>query len=139
MRLGFRLLGLAPFMTAGAALAADEQLSASAAPGPTDPATPRFVAAEGHHDNCQDNLFAAMAELDLTPPQVPSPLNLFMNIPWTPEGDLAFAAPPRPIPGGFVRLRAEMDIVIAFSACPQAILPINGKAAKPVEAHFSIR
>jgi uncharacterized protein YcgI (DUF1989 family) len=31
-----------------------------------------------------------------------------------------------------------MDLVIAFSACPQDILPINGKAGKPVEAHFSI-
>ena len=37
-----------------------------------------------------------------------------------------------------MRLRAEMDIVIAFSACPQDILPINGKAAKPVEAHFLV-
>jgi uncharacterized protein YcgI (DUF1989 family) len=31
-----------------------------------------------------------------------------------------------------------MDLVIAFSACPQDILPINGKAGKPVEAHFTI-
>ena len=37
-----------------------------------------------------------------------------------------------------VRLRAEMDLVIAFSACPQDILQINGKAGKPVEAHFTI-
>jgi uncharacterized protein YcgI (DUF1989 family) len=42
------------------------------------------------------------------------------------------------VPGGYVRLRAEMDLVIAFSACPQDILPINGKAAKTVEAHFTI-
>jgi len=28
--------------------------------------------------------------------------------------------------------------VIAFSACPQDILPINGKAGKPVEAHFTL-
>jgi len=28
--------------------------------------------------------------------------------------------------------------VIAFSACPQDILPINGKAANPVEAHFTV-
>jgi uncharacterized protein YcgI (DUF1989 family) len=97
-----------------------------------------FLSVQGHHDNCQDNLFAAMGELGLKPPEVPSPLNLFMNIPWASNGELAFAAPPRPTPGGFVRLRAEMDIVIAFSACPQDILPINGKAGKPVEAHFSI-
>src|SRR5258705_268282 len=97
-----------------------------------------FLGVEGHHDNCTDNLFACMTELGLVPPEVPSPLNLFMNIPWDKEGTLGFAAPPRPVPGGYVRLRSEMDLVIAFSACPQDILPINGKARKPVEAHFTI-
>ena len=38
-----------------------------------------------YHDNCTDNLFAAMQALGLTPPECPSPLNLFMNIPWTAE------------------------------------------------------
>ena len=79
-----------------------------------------------------------MAALGLVPPEVPSPLNLFMNIPWNVDGTLGFAAPPRPVPGGYVRLRAEMDLVIAFSACPQDILPINGNAGKPVEAHFTV-
>jgi uncharacterized protein YcgI (DUF1989 family) len=79
-----------------------------------------------------------MAELGLTPPEVPSPLNLFMNIPWSSDGTLGFEAPPRPVPGSHVCLRAEMDLVIAFSACPQDVLPINGKAGKPVEAHFTI-
>jgi uncharacterized protein YcgI (DUF1989 family) len=97
-----------------------------------------FLGVQGYHDNCTDNLFAGMAELGLKPAEVPSPLNLFMNIPWSAEGQLGFAAPPRPIPGGYVRLRAEMDLVIAFSACPQDILPINGTAGKPVEAHFTI-
>jgi hypothetical protein len=31
-----------------------------------------------------------------------------------------------------------MDLVIAFSACPQDILPINGTAGKPVKAHFMV-
>ena len=31
-----------------------------------------FLGVQGHHDNCQDNLFAAMAELGLTPPEVPT-------------------------------------------------------------------
>ena len=30
-----------------------------------------FLGVQGHHDNCQDHLFAAMAELGLTPPEVP--------------------------------------------------------------------
>jgi uncharacterized protein len=37
-----------------------------------------------------------------------------------------------------VVLRAEIDLIAAFSACPQDILPINGRAGKPAEAHFII-
>jgi uncharacterized protein YcgI (DUF1989 family) len=96
-----------------------------------------FLGVEGHHDNCADNLMAALAALGLTSAHVPCPLNLFMNIPWTQGGGLDFA-PPKPLPGGHVRLRAEMDLVIAFSACPQDVLPINGRACRPVEAHFKV-
>ena len=97
-----------------------------------------FLGVEGYHDNCADNLAAALAELGMTAPPVPSPLNLFMNIPWSQEGGLSFAAPAKPVPGGYVLLRAEMALVIAFSACPQDVLPINGKAGRTVEAHFTI-
>ncbi len=31
-----------------------------------------------------------------------------------------------------------MDLVITFSACPQDILPINGRAGKPTEVHLRI-
>lgn len=103
-----------------------------------DPHRYAFLGVEGHHDNCQDNLFQGLRDLGLEPAEVPSPFNLFMNIPWTEAGDLSFAAPPKPIPGGYVALRAEMDLVIAFSACPQDILPINGRGVRPVEAHFTI-
>ncbi len=90
-----------------------------------------------YHDNCTDNLHAAMQALGLTPPECPSPLNLFMNIPWTPTGKLSFD-PPTSKPGDYVTLRAELDCVVAMSACPQDILPINGVAGKPTEAHFEV-
>ena len=90
-----------------------------------------------YHDNCTDNLAVALAELGLTPPETPSPLNLFMNIPWTVDGAVSFD-PPVSTPGSHVALHAEMDVVIAFSACPQDILPINGTARRPTEAHFAI-
>src|SRR6516165_3921946 len=61
-----------------------------------------FLGVEDYHDNCTDNLFAAMAELGLVPPEVPSPLNLFMKIPGNAESTLGFEAPPKPMPGGFV-------------------------------------
>src|ERR1700732_2064063 len=67
-----------------------------------------FLGVEGYHDNCTDNLWSALADLRLAPAATPSPLNLFMNIPWTPDGALSFAAPARPSPGSYVRLRAEI-------------------------------
>lgn len=90
-----------------------------------------------YHDNCTDNLAQAMRDLGLAPPETPSPLNLFMNIPWTVDGQLSFE-PPAATPGSYVVLRAEMDLVVAFSACPQDILPINGIARQPTEAHFVV-
>jgi len=90
-----------------------------------------------YHDNCTDNLSAGLRELGLREPETPSPLNLFMNIPWTDAGVLSFDEP-RTKPGDYVVLRAEMDCVVAMSACPQDILPINGVGHEPTEAHFEI-
>lgn len=90
-----------------------------------------------YHDNCTDNLAAALAELGLTAPETPSPWNLFMNIPVRADGSLSFE-PPVCKPGDYVLLRAEMDCVIAFSACPQDIVPINGVACTPTEAHVAL-
>jgi len=96
-----------------------------------------LLGCEGYHDNCTDNLAAALAELGLTPPETPSPWNLFMNIPVADDGSVAFVAPVSK-PGDYVTLRAEMDCVVAFSACPQDVVPINGVNCTPTEAHFQV-
>jgi uncharacterized protein len=90
-----------------------------------------------YHDNCTDNLAAALAKLGVSPPETPAPLNLFMNIPVV-EGNRVEIRPPVSTPGSYVTLRAEMDCVVAFSACPQDMLPINGLAMRPTEAHFEV-
>ena len=97
----------------------------------------KFLGVEDYHDNCTDNLHAAMQAIGLEAPETPSPLNLFMNIPVHADGTLSFE-PPVSTPGSYVALRAEMDLVIAFSACPQDILPINGVGHLPTEAHFTV-
>ena len=97
----------------------------------------RLLGHEGHHDNCADNLAEGLAELGLEVAHTPSPLNLFMNIPWNAEGGLSFD-PPECMPGAHVVLRAELDCVVAMSACPQDILPINGRVGQPTEVHFEI-
>ena len=90
-----------------------------------------------YHDNCTDNLGAAMHALGLTPPETPSPLNLFMNIPWQSTGELSFD-PPVTRPGDSITFEAQLGAVVAFSACPQDILPINGTAGRTTEAHYEI-
>jgi uncharacterized protein YcgI (DUF1989 family) len=91
----------------------------------------------GHHDNCTDNLAVALGELGLKPPETPAPLNLFMNIPVL-DGNRIDVLPPVSTPGSYVTLRAEMDCLVAFSACPQDIVPINGLGLTPTAAHFAV-
>ena len=101
-----------------------------------------LLGCEGYHDNCTDNLASALAELGLTPPSTssggtPSPWNLFMNIPVGPDGSVSFE-PPVSGPGGYITLRAEIDCIVAFSACPQDVIPINGVDCMPTDAHFQV-
>ena len=96
-----------------------------------------LLGVDGYHDNCRDNLHAALAELDVLVPATPPSLNLFMNIPWTADGRLAWGEPVS-APGSYALFRAEMDLIVAFSACPQDILPINGRTGRTTEAHFAI-
>jgi len=92
----------------------------------------------GYHDNCRDNLHAALANLSVVIRATPPSLNLFMNIPWTADGRLEWGEPVAN-PGSYVVFKAEMDLVIALSACPQDILPINGKSGRTTDAHFIIK
>jgi len=96
-----------------------------------------LLGVKDYHDNCRDNLHAALHELGLAIPATPPSLNMFMNIPWTADGGLAWGEPVS-TPGSYTMWRAEMDLVVAFSACPQDILPINGRTGKTTEAHFTI-
>src|SRR6266446_5482766 len=67
----------------------------------------------GYHANCTDNLAAGLDAIGLRPPETPSPLNLFMNIPVRDDNAIDFL-PPVSTPGSYVTLRAEMDCVVAF-------------------------
>jgi uncharacterized protein YcgI (DUF1989 family) len=88
-----------------------------------------------YHDNCTDNLHAAMRQIGLVPPDVPAPLNLWMNIPVASDGKIVWGEPVSS-PGDYVVLRAQIDCIVAMSACPQDILPVN--SGKTVEAHYQI-
>lgn len=101
------------------------------------------------HGSCAENLVLALKELneraglkgnkaigaDVTIHTVPAPLNLFMNIPWSDKGDVKFDAP-KAKEGDYVRFRAERDVVVIMSACPQDVLDINTK--DPKDGHFVV-
>jgi uncharacterized protein YcgI (DUF1989 family) len=68
---------------------------------------------------------------------VPAPLNLFQNTPWSPDGTLQIVAPVSS-PGDLVRLRAEVDLVVVMSACPQDLVPVNGAGQEPTDAAYRV-
>jgi uncharacterized protein YcgI (DUF1989 family) len=92
---------------------------------------------EGYHDNCSDNMRLAMQAIQIAPPEVPQPLNLWMNIPVDAQMQISWE-PPVSKAGDYVDLRAEMDCIVVMSACPQDIIPINGRDCCPVEIHFEV-
>jgi len=60
-----------------------------------------------------------------------------MNTPVRPDGRIEWL-PPVSKAGDRVVFKALMDTVIAMSACPQDLIPINGADNKPVEFHFRV-
>jgi hypothetical protein len=94
-----------------------------------------LLGAVGYHDNCADNLRNALQAIGLWSTATPSPLNLFMNVPWRADGALKFERPTSQA-GQYVSLRAEMALIIVFSACPQDMNPVNDM--KSTDVHFRI-
>ena len=90
----------------------------------------------GYHRNCFDNMIEAVRELGY---EIPHPtlasLNVFMNIAVRQDGALD-TLPTVTSPGDYIVFRAEMDCVVAFSACPQDIVKIQGQDDNiPRDAH----
>jgi len=92
----------------------------------------------GRHANCCENFRTALAELGLEHAPVPSPLNLFMHIPWSADGTLEFRPSPA-APGEYVTLLAETDVLVVLSACPMDLTPINGEGRTPSDVDVEVR
>ena len=100
----------------------------------------RMFELAGHgsdHANCADNLRRALAEHGVEVVTAPSPWNLFMNAPVT-DGRAIDYIRPLSRPGDYVELRAEIDCLIAFSACPDDVYPTNGGDGTPADIQIVI-
>ena len=62
---------------------------------------------------------------------ITSNINFFMNVPVTPEGRLTFEDGVSEA-GKYVELRAEMDVLMVVSNCPQLNNPCNAYNPTPV-------
>lgn len=97
-----------------------------------DPERYRQLGAAPGHRNCADNLHAALGRHGVQIDRVPSPLNLFMNIPWQPDGSLEF----RPSParaGDAVVIEAVIESLVVLSACPMDLNEINNSRLGDIE------
>jgi uncharacterized protein len=98
-----------------------------------DPERYEGLGVEGWHASCQENLRTALHAAGVDPPRfAPQPINLFMNTPAGADGTIAWLPAPTKA-GDFVMMRAELDLVLVVSACPQDIIQINARRPTPVE------
>ena len=68
----------------------------------------------------------------LTKRDITSNINFFMNVPVTPDGKLTFADGVSEA-GKYVELRAEMDVLLVISNCPQLNNPCNAYNPTPIQ------
>jgi urea carboxylase-associated protein 1 len=92
----------------------------------------RYAIEKKYMHNCRDNF---MLEIQknlprMTKRDITANINFFMNVPVTPAGGLTFEDGIS-APGRYVELRAEMDVTVLISNCPQLNNPCNGYDPTP--------
>ncbi len=94
----------------------------------------RYALGKRHMHSCRDSFLLALARnpYGLSKRDLSSNINFFMNVPVTPAGKLTFADGIS-APGRYVEMRAEMDVIVLISNCPQLNNPCNGYNPTPVE------
>lgn len=75
--------------------------------------------------NCLDNLARAAAPFGVTKKEIPGAFCPFMNVVRHPDGAYEIVEPTSG-PGDHIEFRAEMDLFVAISNCPQERNPCNG-------------
>ena len=93
----------------------------------------RYALEKKYMHNCRDSFLLALAELGrgMGKRDLASNINFFMNVPVTPDGGLSFADGVS-APGRYVEMRAETDVLVLISNCPQLNNPCNAYDPTPV-------
>lgn len=94
--------------------------------------TLRYGHHTGHQHACVDNFLDAASRHGLTKRHLVSNINWFMNVPVGADGTLGIVDGIS-APGLYVDVRAEMDVLVLISNCPQINNPCNGFDPTPIQ------
>jgi urea carboxylase-associated protein 1 len=99
----------------------------------------RYAIDKKYMHSCRDSFLHALGHCGCGPEKIQlekrdltANVNFFMNVPVTPQGELTFADGIS-APGKYVEMRAEMDVYVLISNCPQLNNPCNGYNPTPVQ------
>jgi uncharacterized protein len=94
----------------------------------------RYALDKRHMHACRQNFLKAVMEWGngLSKRDIASNLGFFRNVPVTPEGDFSFAEGISE-PGAYVEMRAEIDVLVVISNCPQLNNCSNEHNPTPIE------
>ncbi|MBU0725318.1 MAG: urea carboxylase-associated family protein [Alphaproteobacteria bacterium] len=81
--------------------------------------------------NCRDNFLGQLKGHGLGKRDIVANINFFMAVPVLPDGAMAIADS-RSKPGDYVLLRAETDVLVVLSNCPQMFNPAAGYKPTPI-------
>lgn len=93
--------------------------------------TNRFRYGVGDTPNCRANLEVALRPFGIPLKEIPYSFNIFMNVPIEADGRMSIQAPTSR-PGDHLDLRAEVDLIVGISNCPQERNPCNAFKPTPL-------
>jgi urea carboxylase-associated protein 1 len=93
----------------------------------------RYALEKKYMHSCRDTFLLTLAceAPGMSKRDLAANVNFFMNVPVTPEGKLTFEDGVS-APGRYVEMRAELDVRVLISNCPQLNNPCNAYDPTPV-------
>lgn len=101
----------------------------------TESNTVRYALEKKSMHACRDSFLLAVMQNEkygLDKRDIAHNINFFMNVPVTPQGGLTFEDG-LSAPGKYVEMRADMDVIVLISNCPQLNNPCNAYNPTPIE------
>ncbi|GLH77228.1 urea carboxylase [Bradyrhizobium sp. SSBR45G] len=95
----------------------------------------RFGEATRYQHACRENFILELSRHGLTKRDIVSNLNFFMNVPIEATGNFTVLDGPS-VPGNYVDVTAELDVLFVISNCPQVNNPCNGFDPTPIRVEI---